>query len=682
MGNEIKNQGSPVGTSGSPKSQKTTKRVEDIILDKNHPAYTGPDSMGVIFFADEKTNESTIDPTTLPQAKPLNLNLVTTPSIGDLVHIQSLVSDNYYPEMGGNSNFTSNYYTNAINIYNNAGSNAVPLNKKTKKKNKKDKTRESEPNFEFTKEFIASTRQEVNIKCDNWLIDHGYPSGRKDPKAPKYTIERASNGDYIRKLDDSKRNKVKLGLYYEENRNQQNLSPSEGSTLSQGKDGQRISKLSSGPNGSNAVSRNVTDVDDDGNTNIGDPAMILSLGRGDTENITHDAASIYMLANQGIPIDVACLLIASTKSIYEKLLDPLAAIATPPPEVISEDDLETEEPVQDVFDFDSTEELLTFLEAPPIPPPIIEEPWDDPVFAALDEAIEANELTQNDIDNYEISATEEDLSIEGEGYSSNVEFWLGGDEFPTDLSEKECSELYRDQYNAPYALRNREAVKEYNNGNNVQMCTSAGKLFTIYQPISVNDVVISSANSGNRTIEYLVIHCTGGGIHRNAAQTTNFLFNPDDPTREGAYGRLFRRPGYHYIINQYGKVASSCPEDVTPWGATGFNSNGIHLNWVGGREAKVNITSPQVRALEILINKYIASYPNIKIMGHNQAASKSCPNFYAPTFAEELGINPHNTSHYLGTNNHFDGSSGAKRLEDYKIRAKQLISMVGSPGGT
>ena len=69
-------------------------------------------------------------------------------------------------------------------------------------------------------------------------------------------------------------------------------------------------------------------------------------------------------------------------------------------------------------------------------------------------------------------------------------------------------------------------------------------------------------------------------------------------------------------------------------------------------------------------------------MGHNQAASKSCPNFYAPTFAEELGINPHNTSHYLGTNNHFDGSSGAKRLEDYKIRAKQLISMVGSPGGT
>ncbi len=395
-----KNQGASIGTSGLPKSQKTTKRVEDIILDKNHPAYTGPDSIGIIFFADEKTKEDTLDSTTLPRAKPLNLNFITTPSIGDLVHIESSVSDDYYSDLGGNSNFTSNYYTNAINVYNNAGSNAVPLNKKTKRKNKKDKTRESEPNFEFEKEFRADSRQAVNIKCDNYLIGLGYPSGRRDRKAPKYRIERASNGDYIRKLADSKRNKAKLGLYYEENRNQQNLSPSEGSTIFQGKDGQRFHALNTGPNGANAVSRNVTDVDDDGNSNIGDPAMILSLGRGDTENITYDAASIYMLANQGLPIDVACQLVDSTKSIYEKLLDPLAAIENPPPEVISEDDLETEteteEQVQDVFDFDSTEQLLEVLETSAIAPPPVEEPWDDPVFAALDDAQEEGLITFKD----------------------------------------------------------------------------------------------------------------------------------------------------------------------------------------------------------------------------------------------------------------------------------------------
>ena len=46
------NQGKSISISGSPKVQKTTKRVADIILGRDHPAYTGPDSIGVIFFAD------------------------------------------------------------------------------------------------------------------------------------------------------------------------------------------------------------------------------------------------------------------------------------------------------------------------------------------------------------------------------------------------------------------------------------------------------------------------------------------------------------------------------------------------------------------------------------------------------------------------------------------------------
>lgn len=329
--NNIKNQGASIGTSVFPKSQKTTKRVEDIILNENHPAYTGPDSIGIIFFADEKTKEDTLDPTSLPRAKPLNLNNYTTPLIGELVHIQSSINENYYPEIGGNPNFTSNYYTNTINVYNNAGSNAVPLNKRTKRRKKKDKTRESEPNFEFTKEFRTKGSQQVVVNnCNNYLRDLGYSSGRSDPNAPKYILSQAFNGDYILRLDDSKENKVKLGLYYREKKNQQNLNPSEGSTLFQGKDGQRIHYLSTGPNGVNSVSRNVTDIEDDGNPNIGDSAMILSLGKGSTENITDDAASIYLGENLNLPNLLTVLAstnIDSTKSKYEKLKDPLEAIA-------------------------------------------------------------------------------------------------------------------------------------------------------------------------------------------------------------------------------------------------------------------------------------------------------------------------------------------------------------------
>ena len=72
--NNIKNPGNPVSFSGSPKSQKTTKRVADIILNSEHPLYDGPHSIGTIFFTDEKIGEKTINPSNLPTAKPLNIN--------------------------------------------------------------------------------------------------------------------------------------------------------------------------------------------------------------------------------------------------------------------------------------------------------------------------------------------------------------------------------------------------------------------------------------------------------------------------------------------------------------------------------------------------------------------------------------------------------------------------------
>ena len=142
--NNIKNPGNPVSFSGSPKSQKTTKRVADIILNSEHPLYDGPHSIGTIFFTDEKIGEKTINPSNLPTAKPLNINNYITPLIGELVQIIESVSDDYYDDLGGKSTYTTNYYTANINVHNNAGSNALPLD--TRKEEKR-KTNESEPTF-------------------------------------------------------------------------------------------------------------------------------------------------------------------------------------------------------------------------------------------------------------------------------------------------------------------------------------------------------------------------------------------------------------------------------------------------------------------------------------------------------------------------------------------------------
>ena len=60
----------------------------------------------------------------------------------------------------------------------------------------------------------------------------------------------------------------------------------------EGKNGQRIRFTTTGPDGTNSISRNATDDPNDGNPSIGQRAIIISLGSGISENITADNASI------------------------------------------------------------------------------------------------------------------------------------------------------------------------------------------------------------------------------------------------------------------------------------------------------------------------------------------------------------------------------------------------------
>ena len=374
------NQGRSIGTPGLPKSQKTTKRVADIILNKDHAAYTGPDSIGIIFFTDEKTKESASDTTTLPRAKPQNLNNFTTPLIGELVNIIQSTSDNYYPDLGGNPNFTSNYYTPAINVYNNAGSNAVPREDKKVKGNKKSKTDQSEPTFEFQKEFRTSGAQEVASKmCNNYLRDLGYSSGRSDPRAPTYNLYREENGDYILRLEDSEENKVKLGSYYRENPNQLNLNPTEGGTVNQGKVGQRIS----------FSANNKPHHGGDFGIDKQNRAINVSLGNDEIEDINGDAASVSLSEGQKVNIKTASNLIASLHSEYKPYVEPLREIEKKPAIVIPTTNPTSELQVEDHFS--GLRDTITEVAHTSIL--TTENPFSDPVFDALDEAQDEEILT-------------------------------------------------------------------------------------------------------------------------------------------------------------------------------------------------------------------------------------------------------------------------------------------------
>ena len=389
------NQGGPIGNPGLPKTQKTTKRVADIILNKDHAAYTGPDSIGIIFFTDEKAKESSNDTTALPRAKPSNLNNFTTPLIGELVNVIQFTSDDYYPELGGNSNFTSNYYTAAINIHNNAGSNAVPLNTKTKKENK---TRQSSPNFEFQKEFTTAGSQEVAVKmCNNYLRNLGYPSGRNDPNAPTYALYPGSNGGFILRLEDSKDNKSKLGTYYRENPNQKNLNLTEGGTVNQGKSGQRIS-FSANDKAHQGAGSGLGGLEQN-------RAMVLSLGNGEAEDINDDDGTIHLATNRKVNIKTSSDLIASLHSEYKPYVEPLKEIEKEPVVVIPTTNPTPISQVENHFTLGSqlgaigtTVKEVTSTTVAEVE---VEDPFYDPVFASLDEAIEEGILSEQTPEEYE-----------------------------------------------------------------------------------------------------------------------------------------------------------------------------------------------------------------------------------------------------------------------------------------
>jgi murein DD-endopeptidase MepM/ murein hydrolase activator NlpD len=393
---KIPNYGSSIVNASEQRSVKRFKKVVDIIRDANHPLYKNPNDIGRVFFRDEKAGGE------VSSALPKDRNLTRIPLIGEIIEIDSaLDGNNYYPELGGNINSIENFYSNPISVHNSTGNNSLPspdldpLSYNAPLSN----IQGAPPGFNFKQEFISPSRESARRELDEYLYSLGYTSGRDDPRAPTYALFQKPNGDYVFRLEDSRSNnkkEKKLGNYFKENPNARPLKLNEGDVAFQGRNRQSIQFTSTTPQGESPWSSGVTDVPDDGNPNIGDPAMILRIGhpynyRGELEepNINEDASSIYMFSNQKldnfIPADDN---IDSLKSTYEKIQDPYSIISEPPVvDVVVDNNLALEPPNQNIFNEESStiEEPVSSYEVTSS----IVLPEEDPVFDALNES--ANE---------------------------------------------------------------------------------------------------------------------------------------------------------------------------------------------------------------------------------------------------------------------------------------------------
>lgn len=141
-----------------------------------------------------------------------------------------------------------------------------------------------------------------------------------------------------------------------------------------------------------------------------------------------------------------------------------------------------------------------------------------------------------------------------------------------------------------------------------------------------------------RDISRIFVHCTASYQSTTTEKTLREEFK-----RKG-----WRNPGYHYVIKTDGNIIKMLSEDKIANGVKGYNSNSIHVAWIGGIDKTHpngidNRTLNQRCALFDLLTKLKMKYPKAKILGHRDVSKdlngngkidaweyiKACPCFNA-----------------------------------------------------
>lgn len=128
-------------------------------------------------------------------------------------------------------------------------------------------------------------------------------------------------------------------------------------------------------------------------------------------------------------------------------------------------------------------------------------------------------------------------------------------------------------------------------------------------------------------------------------------------------GRGWSTTGYADMIQRTGKLVNLNPynfdNQIDPWEVTNgvANKNSISRNVVlaggwtdtnpvikdghkNGKYLKITdlYTNQQIQTLVDYCKMQLEQVPELKIVGHNELASKTCPNFSVPEFLKEYGL--------------------------------------------
>jgi len=119
-----------------------------------------------------------------------------------------------------------------------------------------------------------------------------------------------------------------------------------------------------------------------------------------------------------------------------------------------------------------------------------------------------------------------------------------------------------------------------------------------------------------RKIKRIVIHCTDTSPKAKIKDIENYWRNV----------KGWDYPGYHVLIDEDGTTHQLLGFNGIANGARGYNSNSIHIGYIGRRP-----NEKQLEALREEIDEIRAVYfkSNLEVVGHRDLpdVKKTCPNF-------------------------------------------------------
>lgn len=137
-----------------------------------------------------------------------------------------------------------------------------------------------------------------------------------------------------------------------------------------------------------------------------------------------------------------------------------------------------------------------------------------------------------------------------------------------------------------------------------------------------------------RKINYLVIHCTATVQNASIEAIKRYWKEV----------LKWRNPGYHIMVKPSGEIVYIHPIEKVANGVAGYNTNSIHISYIGGvrgKEPVDNRTPEQKEALKKIVLELKSKFPDAEIKGHRDFLTpgpkwKDCPSFDVKTWIETI----------------------------------------------